>query len=101
MLDFEHADVAFSKVIVERHVEIGDKGKYRVTIAFKPFGQITGLGLPGSAPFAFRPTFWRWRIGRQGISNQFLIDAFDLGEFTRRQMCFIVATSCSDNGFCG
>ena len=62
LLNFDHVDVAFCQIIVERHGKIIGKGQDMVTSKVEAFRQIVGFGLLNTTTFTLGPALWRGAV---------------------------------------
>ena len=77
LLDFDHADITFDKVIVKGDAEVIEKGKDLKTEQVEPVGQVERFGSFGTAAFSRRPAGGRLGIGGEGLGDNRLISVVD------------------------
>src|SRR5215203_595413 len=77
LLNFDHTNVTFDEIIVERHGKIIDKGKDLAALKVEAFSQIACFGLLGATAFAFGPASGRRGGGGEGLRNKLLIEVVD------------------------
>ena len=78
LLEFDHAHIPFSLVVVKRHSEIVHEGERLGFIGLEAVQQVFGFGLFGSAPP--RVGFQRGRIGGKPLGQDFVVTSFEIGE---------------------